>query len=39
VTVERLRPSLADRYRLERKLGQGGMATVHLAQDLKHAAA
>jgi tRNA A-37 threonylcarbamoyl transferase component Bud32 len=36
VTLERLRASLADRYRLERELGQGGMATVYLAQDLKH---
>jgi Tol biopolymer transport system component/tRNA A-37 threonylcarbamoyl transferase component Bud32 len=36
VTVERLRASLADRYRIERELGQGGMATVYLAQDLKH---
>jgi serine/threonine-protein kinase len=36
MTLERLRASLADRYRLERELGQGGMATVYLAQDLKH---
>ena len=28
--------ALADRYQLERELGQGGMATVYLAQDLKH---
>jgi serine/threonine-protein kinase len=32
----RLKSSLADRYRIERELGAGGMATVYLAQDLKH---
>ncbi len=32
----RLAAALSDRYRLERELGQGGMATVYLALDLKH---
>ncbi len=34
--VASLRAGLADRYSIERELGQGGMATVYLAQDLKH---
>jgi Tol biopolymer transport system component len=34
--VDRLRAALADRYRIERELGMGGMATVYLAHDLKH---
>ena len=31
-----LTAALADRYRIERELGAGGMATVYLAHDLKH---
>ncbi len=32
----RLATALADRYRIERELGQGGMATVYLAYDVRH---
>ncbi len=32
----RLTAALADRYRIERELGQGGMATVYLAHDVRH---
>ena len=33
---QRLREALADRYAIERPLGVGGMATVYLADDLRH---
>src|SRR4051812_11873629 len=35
-TRSHLTTALADHYRIQRELGQGGMATVYLAQDLKH---
>ncbi len=34
--LENLTNALADRYRIERELGSGGMATVYLAHDLRH---
>ncbi|MBK8006866.1 MAG: serine/threonine protein kinase [Gemmatimonadetes bacterium] len=35
-TRDLLSTALADRYRIERELGAGGMATVYLAHDLRH---
>src|ERR1041385_698761 len=34
--LEQLASALGDRYRVDRELGQGGMAIVFLAEDLKH---
>jgi len=34
--LQRLKSALADRYAVEREIGRGGMATVFLAEDLKH---
>ena len=34
--TDQLFAPIADRYRIERRIGAGGMATVYLAEDLKH---
>jgi Tol biopolymer transport system component/tRNA A-37 threonylcarbamoyl transferase component Bud32 len=36
ILLDRLKAALADRYAIEEELGSGGMATVYLAEDLKH---
>lgn len=35
-SVERLTAALADRYTIESQIGEGGMATVYCAQDIRH---
>ena len=36
VLTDRLKTALASRYAIERQIGQGGMAMVYLARDLRH---
>ena len=35
-SLDKLRKSLASRYQIENEIGRGGMATVYLAEDVKH---
>jgi serine/threonine-protein kinase len=34
--LDEIRTALADHYAIDREIGRGGMATVYLAEDLKH---
>ena len=34
--LDRVKAALADRFAIDREIGRGGMATVYLAEDLKH---
>jgi serine/threonine protein kinase len=36
VILDQLQSAIADRYKVERELGRGGMATVFLATDVRH---
>ncbi|MGH7551660.1 MAG: hypothetical protein ACREMQ_01365 [Longimicrobiales bacterium] len=36
ISLDRLQAALADRYRVEREIGSGGMAAVYLAEDPGH---
>src|SRR5436190_9675330 len=35
-TIDTLNAALSGRYAIEREIGQGGMATVYLARDIRH---